>query len=584
VAATADAGVIVVVGAKGLQYWPEKRLLYALDLPLAAAPASSSALAAAESTELREKDYPRASALYSHLLASASPVDRAGLLLRLARTYRKGGRADDALRIYRELDKPSGSMDGIASELIAEYEMTEAWAAAMLARDAQVGLALSAYRRLITGDWTLDQASYAFYATGLRDRLTELHAPADELNRLGAIENRKRALTEAAAELAAILESNGSERERQPRAFQTRDQAHIAFTMPATDARFGGAALVTTEWLSRNVLPKTFASPLAQGLDVQLQTGTGELPVSIDGHLSMPTLASTRDASDVNPSWRLRVWSNNPQALSTDVVKRQAWFIVLLALVVMSLVFGAYLTLRVVRKEFEIARLKSEFVSTVSHEFRSPLTGIRQLGEMLMRGRVPDEQRRREYYERITKESDRLARLVENLLDFSRMEDGRQEYRRETLNTTAWLRDVAAECQSRFVDKPLSVAATIPADLPPITGDRDALSSAVQNLLDNAVKYSPGRQTVWLDAQALNGGLRIAVRDEGIGIAESDRRRIFEKFRRGSGEISREVKGAGIGLNLVEHIVRAHGGQVTVDSEPGRGSTFTIDLPIVVEG
>jgi signal transduction histidine kinase len=583
-AADPDAGVIAVVGPQGVTYWPEKRLLYALDSPPESVSASSSELAAAESIEIRDKDYPRASALYSRLLASAAPTDRTDVLLRLARTYRHSGREDDALRIYRELEGVSSSVDGLPATLIAEYEVSEPWAAARLARDAQVDAALRAYRRLVEGDWTVDQASYAFYATGLRDRLIELHAPVEELQRLGELERRKRALTEAAVEVRVILESTVSGSGRPPVAFQTRDLAHVALTTPAADSRVRGAALVATEWFSKSVLPKTFGSALAQALDVQLQAGPYELSVSVDGHASTATLVSTREASDLNPSWRLRVWSHDPNALTADVAKRQAWFVALLALVVMSLVFGASLTVRVVRKESEIARLKSEFVSTVSHEFRSPLTGIRQLGEMLMRGRVPDEHRRQEYYERITKESERLARLVENLLDFSRMEDGRHEHRRESIDAATWLRDVVAECQSRCADKPLSVAATIPADLPLISGDRDALSSAVQNLLDNAIKYSPGRQTVWLDAWTDAGGLRIAVRDEGVGIPEADRRRIFEKFRRGSGEISREVKGAGIGLNLVEHIVRAHGGQVIVESEPGRGSTFTIALPIAIQG
>jgi signal transduction histidine kinase len=243
------------------------------------------------------------------------------------------------------------------------------------------------------------------------------------------------------------------------------------------------------------------------------------------------------------------------------------------------LVFGSYLTGRTVRKELEIARLKSDFVSVVSHEFRSPLTSVRQLGEMLMRGRVPSEERRQQYYELITRESDRLARLMESVLDFSRMEEGRKQYRFEPLDATAWLRALAQDFQAEVAAQGVSIEAGVPDDLPLLVADREALTSAVQNLLDNAVKYSPGCKTVWLEAEPSDSSLIIRVRDRGIGIAEQDRKHIFEKFYRGGSETARRVKGVGLGLSLVKQIAAAHRGSVQVESRPGQGSTFTITLP-----
>ncbi|MEO5567025.1 MAG: HAMP domain-containing sensor histidine kinase, partial [Gemmatimonadaceae bacterium] len=212
------------------------------------------------------------------------------------------------------------------------------------------------------------------------------------------------------------------------------------------------------------------------------------------------------------------------------------------------------------------------------HEFRSPLTGIRQLGEMLMRGRVPNEARRQEYYERITRESDRLARLVENLLDFARMEEGRRDYRFEPLDAVSWLRQAVADFESQRADSRVTVVAAIPDTLPPVVGDREALTCAVDNLLDNAIKYSPGCETIWLQAEASNSHMTISVRDEGVGIDDGDRKRVFDRFYRGHGDITRAVKGAGLGLSLVRHIIHAHGGKVWCESRPGAGTTFIICL------
>jgi len=226
----------------------------------------------------------------------------------------------------------------------------------------------------------------------------------------------------------------------------------------------------------------------------------------------------------------------------------------------------------------EVARLKSEFVSAVSHEFRSPVTGIRQLAEILLRGQ-PSEERRLQYYELIGHESDRLARLVENVLDFSRMEEGRKEYRLEPLEAGAWLRAVVEEFRAEVAQRGYRLEADLPERLPSLLADREALTSALHNLLDNAVKYSPSCKTVWLQAEASGDSLTIRVRDRGLGIAEEDQPHVFEKFYRGSTAAATHVKGAGLGLSLVRHIVTAHGGLVACESRPGEGSTFSMLLP-----
>ena len=274
---------------------------------------------------------------------------------------------------------------------------------------------------------------------------------------------------------------------------------------------------------------------------------------------------------------QLRVWPTDPSALHAQVSRQQNLYAGLLAVLVALLTFGGYFTVRTLRTQVRVAQMQSDFVSTVSHEFRSPLAGINQLGEMLRDGRVPDD-RRQHYYQMIVTETQRLRRQVENILSFSRMDDGRTPFRLEPLDPTAWLRDLSEEFRGQVTGAGFSLEASIPDALPAIVADRDALTTAVHNLLDNAVKYSRESRTVQLEATANGDGLTIAVRDRGAGIRDVDRPRIFEKFYRGDDELTKCVKGVGLGLSLVRHIVEAHGGTVDVESREGAGSTFTIRL------
>jgi len=285
-------------------------------------------------------------------------------------------------------------------------------------------------------------------------------------------------------------------------------------------------------------------------------------------------MAALQTLADRELPWVVEAVPVDVARLYAGADQRRRIYMTMLLLVFAFLMVGGYITARAVKRELEVARLKSDFVSTVSHEFRSPLTAIRQLSELLQRGRVSTEDKRQAYYELISRESGRLSRLVENLLDFSRMEEGRKQYYFDRLDTAEWLRELGSGFQRG------SVTLSIPAELPPILGDRVALTSAVDNLLDNAVKYSPPGAPVVCEAEASGREVTIRVRDRGCGIASEDREHVFEKFYRGAGEISRQVKGAGVGLSLVRQIVEAHGGTVDFDTRVGEGTVFRIRLKI----
>jgi len=270
---------------------------------------------------------------------------------------------------------------------------------------------------------------------------------------------------------------------------------------------------------------------------------------------------------------------------AADAAPSQSWTarrrLLVAGLLVFALLVGAgsLLIARAMGREFAVSRLQSDFVSAVSHEFRTPLTSIRQLAEMLARGRMESEPHKQRAYELMLTESDRLRRLVEALLDFGRMQSGAYTFRSDRLEAAEWTRTVAAEFQETVRNRGYVIEVTAPAENACLRGDREALGGALWNLLDNAVKYSPDAKHIQVDVSCPNGNVEVSVRDHGSGIAREDLGRVFAKFYRGANAKTQGTWGTGIGLAMVKEIVEAHGGTVRVRSEPGQGSDFTMVLP-----
>ncbi|MGH9842286.1 MAG: sensor histidine kinase [Blastocatellia bacterium] len=249
------------------------------------------------------------------------------------------------------------------------------------------------------------------------------------------------------------------------------------------------------------------------------------------------------------------------------------------ALLGLLILCGLALSLRMAARTMRLSQLKSDFVSNVSHELRTPLTSIRTLGEFLRLGRVSDPEKLRKYGEYIENESRRLTQLIDNILDFSRIESGRKVYRFEPADLAGIVAGTLDSFDVRLKQAGFNVRLEpAPAPLPKVRVDAEAIAQAFINLLDNAVKYSAGAREIIVRLGGQGDEATISVTDYGIGIARADQPKIFEKFYRVGGTLVHNVKGSGLGLAIVNHIVEAHGGRVTVESELGKGSTFTIHL------
>jgi len=248
-----------------------------------------------------------------------------------------------------------------------------------------------------------------------------------------------------------------------------------------------------------------------------------------------------------------------------------------------TLVVGVVYTARALYLQARLSRLKTDFVSLVSHELRTPLTSIRMFIEMLALGRVRDPGQTQEVLELLQKETERLSAMIERVLDWARLESGRQRYRKERL-TPRQIVDASLDAfRAQRLDSQVQLACAVPEALPIVEGDCEALAGALLNLLSNAYKYSGGEKRIELRAEAKNGGVEIEVEDHGVGIAKRDRKRVFDRFYRVDNLLTRQTEGSGLGLSISRRIVEAHGGKLTVRSELGKGSTFTIHLPSAKE-
>jgi two-component system sensor histidine kinase KdpD len=299
--------------------------------------------------------------------------------------------------------------------------------------------------------------------------------------------------------------------------------------------------------------------------------------VSLPESPSQPV--ARRTVAETGLPWTLHVYSSDLDEDLALLAGRRRLVAVGLVLMTALVVAGGVLSAQSVRRELRVADLKSSLVAAVSHEFRTPLTLLRQTTEALADGRVSDAPTQHRYYYRQLRATDRLQRLVEGMLDFARLEAGAFELSAEAFNAGDWVAAVTEAFNSEVEGNVAQVRleATVP-DVD-IHADREALTRVLWNLMDNAVKHSPAGTPVNVRVLQEADGMAVEVRDRGPGVDPGERDAIFDRFARGRQAAGR-AQGTGLGLALAREIARAHGGDVTVRGRPGGGSIFTLSLPL----
>ncbi|MCJ7544953.1 MAG: HAMP domain-containing histidine kinase [Phycisphaerae bacterium] len=279
------------------------------------------------------------------------------------------------------------------------------------------------------------------------------------------------------------------------------------------------------------------------------------------------------------PGWTLRVDLTGGDPFASASQRQRAVYIGTATAGIVAVVLLALSVTFYLGRQVRLTRLKNDLIATVSHELKTPLSSMRLLIDTLLEDRYRDIEQAREYFALISKENERLTRLIDNFLNFSRMERNRRAFVFAPLSVEEILAAVMRAVPDRITHPPGQFELEVADDCPPISGDRDALVTVVLNLLDNAHKYSGDPRRIVLRAWGRNGRLHVSVSDNGIGLSRRAARRVFDRFYQVDRSLSRAAGGCGLGLSIVKFVVEAHGGTVTVASRVGEGSTFTMSLP-----
>jgi signal transduction histidine kinase len=415
--------------------------------------------------------------------------------------------------------------------------------------------------------WTVTRESYRYYNQRLRKLLGTSQPPAPE----------------AKLALAEAVEQAWDE--------WLRFQASGSGSMTRPLRRSGPvAALTIVNANPERMVALIYAGDALRHLGFELHSTreAGSVEASLSDEQGRPILGAaastapraTRTLSALDLPWELHVTEPRGGAGIADRWEGRNYLIAALVMIVLLVSLACYAMTRGVFREAAAGRLQSDFVSAVSHEFRSPLTTLRQLTELLADGRIHDEARRLRYFSVLQQETARLHQLVEDLLDFGRMDAGRRQYRIEPLDFSELVRDGIEEYQTTAGANGHRIEARSDSSRLVVDADREAIGRVIRNLLENAVKYSPAATTVWVETGQDARSAVLRVRDEGIGIPPDEKARIFEKFVRGEAAKQACIPGTGIGLAMVKEILRAHDGDVDLSSEVGRGSTFVVRLPL----
>lgn len=544
---------------EGIRFLPEEivvpedeALLFRPEMPVPVA-LPSSALAMAKQQEYR--DPVAAIALYGRIANAPGHPDRGEALVALGGLFRRQRRFDDALRSYDELKSLGADRvaAGQPAELVARLgrAMTfrESGDAARLHEEA-----MTFANVLHRGGWVIDRAQFEFYQ---HEGVEPWGGPAADA----------RAVQRAAAVAELWREWRGGK-------LAPRGRAIVG----------SGSTSALAIWVAAPTGPVAAVLPVDQlrarwtrswdqrGLTAAVARTDGE---PLFGTVSDPV---TLSVSDTGLPFMLAIAARDTGPAPEDILRRRIVVVgIMLACVLM--VAASYGLYRITARELLLAKQQSDFVAAVSHEFRTPLTSMRHLLDLLVTRGIRDEDRKAEYYRLLSSETERLQRMVETLLSFGRMDAAAHVWTLEPLSVGEMLDGVVREFRREIGERPLVI--DVGAGLPWIRGDREALERAIWNLLENAAKYSPGESPVGLFARHEAATVVIGVEDHGIGIPISEQHRVFQKFVRGDEAKRSGIRGVGVGLALVRRIAEAHGGHVQLTSEVGAGSTFTLVLPAV---
>jgi signal transduction histidine kinase len=555
-----DGLIRLTLTSRGIEAAPSNRVLW---LPVVPPMPEAEARLFADVERLEyQGDTDRALGGYLTASSKAPPI-RAGALVRIARVHRTERRWDEAIKAYDALATIADvAFEGTPADLVARRAKC-AVLEGVGRRDDLARESAALVSDVLAGRWKLDRAAYELTAADL-ERWTGRPLPGTGTHRV----------------FSRLVDRLWEDQQRGAQLTPGRSLIQVDET-PVTVlvARERGASRivamapdVVSAWLDRlpaSADPEHRVTVLsASGMAV-----AGTPPAETDRPI-------TWTRAETGLPWIVSVSAGDGSRLNRLLATRQRQLWLGLAAILALLGGGSYFLWRVVQRELAVARLQTEFVAAVSHEFRTPLTSLRHVTELLTESDDVPASRRQAFYGSLGRNIDRLHGLVESLLDFARMESGRKPYDLQPIDAGDFAREVVLQFQKDVEPRGFTIEGAIdPRVELMVQADRAALANALWNLLDNAVKYSPVSRLVEVSVTRGTDHIAIAVRDRGLGIPRSEQKDVFDRFVRGTNAAVHAIKGTGLGLAMARHIAEAHGGRIDLESEDGVGSTFTIVLP-----
>jgi len=564
-------------------------------------------LAQAENYEFSQHNYRAAISILKEMLTATEDKHLQGQLMnRIARNQMKQNNFGNAIKTYNEIISnfpESITSSGTPLPVTVRLQLAECYMSSGMKNEA-LKESLNAFEEIIRNFYNLNENQFSAYVSLVSEKFNTLRKDnqgtdftgTDYTDEFENLNNRYQSLVmkwqvvdvlknECIPKLSRDFMQNGNNtdsRLRYSEKIGSEDFLILSMIIPGeTGTKPKGIAgiRINSTFLEDSLLHDILINIFPEkGTDLILSDAGGRIITGDTASYNKSTnIISYFD--DNFPPWRIEVSGELTRPLVSAGFYKSFYFWSILTMMVI-LVFGIVIIGRTIAHEKEILQIKSDFVSSVSHEFKTPITSIKALTERLLEGTVKDQKRLREYYSVISRDAENLSRLVGNILDFSKIEEGKKEYDFEEADFKEWLEQTISDFSGTTQRGKIIFQSGIIDHSIPVKIDKASMKLAIDNLLDNAVKFSSENSEVNVILERQDKNLLVKIKDSGIGIPVDEQKKIFEKFYRGKDSAAYSATGTGLGLTIVKQVVEAHGGEIRVESEPGKGSRFFVILPM----
>ena len=562
----------------------------------------SSNFKSAQKEEFEKTNYLKAIELYRETLKNASPGDSAIIISAIGRCYYKDKDYKKAVGIYNQLlnnNMDNQSIGFVPAHVVALIQLAAIYNQTRAYRERFIIL-LKLYKELINSPWDSNENEYNYYLKSASEELQsfiKMYQINDSTKKI-ITDLRKHELTIYKHENFAVfirkyilpriesLIKNQRPAKPQLQNFSYNDKDSVfqfgCYILPNDLQSTRQIILgfqINEKYIFNSLLPEILSKvDIGNNIYAGVLNNNGNLLFPKDKP-AVKNYLIAENFSKLFSSRKIALFDIDGKTINQQIIHEKQQSFLLFGLTIFVMIVGIVVLIISARHEYQISRLKSDFVSNVSHELKTPLSLIRMFGETLDSGIVEDKNKRQEFYGIIKRESERLTDLINNVLDFSKIERRKKEFHFKETNITEIVKDVIESYKPQMISSGFQVDVKIPDKKIILQIDKDTISQALLNLLNNAVKYSNDRKYICIEINETLDSVAVTVADHGIGIDRKDYKNIFENFYRVTNSQTSKVKGTGIGLTIAKYIVEAHKGTITVESEAGKGSKFTMIIP-----